>query len=52
MKASQKVFFPWERRRGLLGAIGRTRVRFIPRDSDFYRLARALEYQQNDRPGD
>ncbi len=29
MKASQKVFFPWERRRGLLGAIGRTRVRFV-----------------------
>ncbi|MDP2400509.1 MAG: 6-phosphofructokinase, partial [Actinomycetota bacterium] len=24
----------------------RTRVRFIHRDSDFYRLARALEYQQ------
>lgn len=29
MKTSQKVFFPWERRRGLLGAIGRTRVRFV-----------------------
>jgi len=30
----------------------RTRVRFIPQDSDFYRLARALEYQQNDRSHD
>ena len=29
MKASQKVFFPWERRRGLWGAIGRARARFI-----------------------
>lgn len=29
MKTSQKVFFPWERRRGLLGAIARTRGRFI-----------------------
>jgi general secretion pathway protein G len=29
MRASQRVFFPWERRRGLLGAIGRTRVRWI-----------------------
>jgi 6-phosphofructokinase len=27
----------------------RTRVRFIARDSDFYRLARALEYHGNDR---
>ena len=26
----------------------KTRVRFIDRDSDFYRLARALEYQQLD----
>ena len=29
MKVSQKVFFPWERRRGLWGAIGRARARFI-----------------------
>ncbi|MHB9003286.1 MAG: 6-phosphofructokinase [Coriobacteriia bacterium] len=28
----------------------RTRVRFIHRDSDFYRLARALEYQQMGHP--
>jgi 6-phosphofructokinase 1 len=27
----------------------RTRVRFVPRDSDFYRLARALEYHESDR---
>ena len=26
---STRVFFPWERRRGLLGAIGRTRVRWV-----------------------
>ena len=29
----------------------RTRVRFIDRDSDFYRLARALEYQSEDAGG-
>lgn len=29
MKSANKVFFPWERRRGLLGAIGRTRMRFL-----------------------
>jgi len=29
MKAANRVFFPWERRRGVLGAIGRTRGRFI-----------------------
>jgi general secretion pathway protein G len=29
MKTANKVFFPWERRRGLLGAIGRTRVRVV-----------------------
>ena len=28
----------------------RTRVRFIERDSDFYRLARALEYQKREMP--
>ncbi len=28
----------------------RTRIRFIQRDSDFYRLARALEYQQLEHP--
>jgi 6-phosphofructokinase 1 len=28
----------------------RTRVRFIERDSDFYKLARSLEYQQRDYP--
>jgi 6-phosphofructokinase len=28
----------------------RTRIRFIDRDSDFYRLARSLEYQQLDTP--
>jgi len=26
---STRVFFPWERRRGLLGAIGRARLRWI-----------------------
>ena len=30
------------------GETQRTRVRFIDRDSDFYRLARALEYQSDD----
>jgi 6-phosphofructokinase 1 len=28
----------------------RTRVRFIERDSDFYKLARSLEYQERNRP--
>jgi 6-phosphofructokinase 1 len=28
----------------------RTRVRFIERDSDFYKLARSLEYQEQSRP--
>jgi 6-phosphofructokinase 1 len=28
----------------------KTRVRFIERDSDFYRLARALEYQELSHP--
>ena len=29
MRSSRKVFFPWERRRGLWGAIGRARARFV-----------------------
>lgn len=29
MKPSRRVFFPWERRRGVWGAIGRARVRWI-----------------------
>lgn len=29
MRPSQRVFFPWERRRGLWGAIGRARARFV-----------------------
>jgi 6-phosphofructokinase len=30
----------------------RTRVRFIERDSDFFRLARSLEYQETERAGE
>jgi general secretion pathway protein G len=29
VKPSRRVFFPWERRRGLWGAIGRARARFV-----------------------
>ena len=29
MKRASKVFFPWERRRGVFGVIGRARVRIV-----------------------